>query len=298
MSTSLLDPEFLRVLEALRRRLDSDARSGRIGEGPSARRGAGAEFFEHRPYEPGDDPRHLDWLALARSGAPVTKVYRAEEETVLRIAFDASASLGFGEPSKLELGKRLAAALAYLALANGRRAQLLVARVRPERDAGAIERAFPPVRGRRAFPELCRELDTIEARGRGDLAGSITALLARDERPGLLLVVSDFMDPGPLPTALARARRAGHDLVLAQILDRGELEPDLDGDLSLEDSETGELVALSVDPAALSAYAERLAGLCEELRGWARRNRATYARVTTSDDLEQAVRRILERSRE
>ena len=94
MGASLLDPDFLRVLEALRRRLDSDARSGRIGEGPSGRRGSGAEFLEHRRYEPGDDPRHLDWQALARSGTPVTKLYRAEEETLLRIVLDAQPDLG------------------------------------------------------------------------------------------------------------------------------------------------------------------------------------------------------------
>jgi uncharacterized protein (DUF58 family) len=296
MAATLLDPEFLRALEALRRRLGSDARSGRLGEGPSGRRGPGAEFFEHRPYEPGDDPRHLDWLALARSGTPVTKVYRAEEETLLRILFDASSSLGFGSPSKLEVGKRLAAALAYLAFASGRPAQLAVARVSGERTA--LERVFSPKRGRRAFGDLCRELDAVTAAGKAELAPALDALTARAARPGLLLVVSDFFDPGPLPAALDRARAAGHDVVLAQILDSSELDPDFEGDLSLEDSETGERVEISVDPAALAAYAERLAGLFEELRGWAKRNGATYARIATGDDLQQAVRRILERARD
>jgi hypothetical protein len=86
--------------------------------------------------------------------------------------------------------------------------------------------------------------------------------------------------------------------VLVQVLDQAELDPQLEGDLSLEDSETGERLELSVDPAALSAYAERLAGLFEELRGWAKKNQATYTRIATGDDLQQAVRRILERSRD
>ena len=297
MTASLLDPDFLRALEALRRHLDSDARSGLIGEGPSARRGSGAEFFEHRPYEPGDDPRHLDWLALARSGSPVTKVYRAEEETLLRIVFDASASFGFGSPPKLELGKRLAAALAYLAFATGRRAQLLVARNSSD-DIRALDRVFPPRRGRRAFAELCRQLESIEARGKADLAAALHAVAARADRPGMLVLVSDFLDPGPIPTALNRLSSAGHNVVLLQVLDKSELDPDFEGDLSLEDSETGERLEVTVDPAALTAYAERLAGLFEELRGWAKRNGATYSRVATGDDLEQAVRRILARSRD
>jgi uncharacterized protein (DUF58 family) len=145
---------------------------------------------------------------------------------------------------------------------------------------------------------LCRELACVAADGRADLAVALDALVARSERPGLLLVVSDFLDPGPVPSALNRARAAGHDLILVQVLDPSDLEPDLDGDLSLEDSETGERLELSVDPAALTAYAERLAGLFEELRGWARKNKAAYARITAGDDLEQAVRRILERARD
>lgn len=295
MAASLLDPEFLRVLEALRRRLDSDARSGRIGEGPSSRRGSGAEFLEHRRYEPGDDPRHLDWAALARSGTPVTKLYRAEEETLMRVVLDGSASLGFGNPPKLELAQRVSAALAYLALASGRRAQLWVARAA---TASGLDRIFSPMRGRRAFAELCRQLESVEATGRADLAAAIDSVVNRSERPGLLLVVSDFLDPGAVPGALSRARAARHDVVLVQVLDAAELDPELEGDLSLEDGETGERLELSVDPAALSAYAERLAGLFEELRGWAKKNRATYTRITTGDDLQQAVRRILERSQD
>jgi uncharacterized protein (DUF58 family) len=296
MTANLLDPAFLRALEALRRRLTSDARSGRLGDGASARRGFGAEFFEHRPYEPGDDPRHLDWLALARSGAPVTKVYRAEEETILRILLDASSSLGFGSPPKLEVAKRVAAALAYLAFASGRPAQLAIARIRTDR--AALDRVFSPKRGRRAFGDLCRELEVVAAQGRADLAAALDASIARSSRPGMLLVVSDFLDPGPLLASLDRARAAGHDLVLVQILDASELDPDFEGDLALEDSETGEHLEISVNPEVLAAYAQRLAGLFEELRGWASRSRATYARIATGDDLEQAVRRILERARD
>lgn len=297
MSSSLLQPDFLRALEALRRHLDSDARSGRIGEGPARRRGSGAEFLEHRPYEPGDDPRHLDWLALARSGSPVTKVYRAEEETLLRLVLDASASLTIGQPSKFETAKRIAAALAYLALASGRRVQLVVARASDDASR-ALERVYTPLRGRRAFAEVCRQLDAVEARGRADLAAALHALAARAERPGMLGIISDFFDPGPIPGALNRARSAGHDVLLVQVLDRSELEPEFEGDLSLEDSETGERLEVTVDPAALSAYAERLAGLFEELRSWAKRNGGAYSRITTGDDLEQVVRRILERSQD
>src|SRR3954470_7478464 len=125
---ALLDPAFVRELEALRRRLQVLVQSGASGERASRRRGGSAEFQEHRPYAPGDDLRRVDWSAFARTGEPVLKLFRAEEDTVLRLLVDASASLAFGEPQKLEVARRVAAAIGYLALANGQRAQVLVAR--------------------------------------------------------------------------------------------------------------------------------------------------------------------------
>ena len=81
MSTpALLEPDFLRELAVLRRQLKIDVRSGATGEHVARRRGGSAEFQEHRPYAPGDDLRRIDWLAFARSGAPVVKTFRAEYE--------------------------------------------------------------------------------------------------------------------------------------------------------------------------------------------------------------------------
>src|SRR5262245_26111442 len=91
-SRTLLDPAFLRELEALRRRLTIRARSGASGEHTARRRGGSAEFLEHRPYAPGDDLRRVDWAAYARSGEPVLKIFRAEEDVVVRLVCDASAS--------------------------------------------------------------------------------------------------------------------------------------------------------------------------------------------------------------
>ena len=68
---SLLDPAFVRELEALRRRLAVTVRSGAAGERASQRRGGSAEFLDHRPYAPGDDLRRVDWAAFARTGEPV-----------------------------------------------------------------------------------------------------------------------------------------------------------------------------------------------------------------------------------
>lgn len=293
MTTSLLDAEFLRRLEALKRRLTSEARSGESGESSSSRRGTGAEFREHRPYVPGDDPRRIDWMAYARSGEPLIKLFHHEEDRIVRLVVDASASLAFGSPAKLELAQRLAAALGYLALSSSERAQVFVAR---EADNNPLTAIGSSHRGRRAFGELCRELGALRAEGKTDLTRAIESTLGRSLRPGVLAVLSDFLDPGNVLGALSRARAAGHDVLLVQILSDDELDPKLEGDFALEDSETGALVEVTADASALGAYLARLADLFGSLSNWARKHGSTYIRATTSSELEPLIRRALARS--
>jgi len=132
-------------------------------------------------------------------------------------------------------------------------------------------------------------------RGSVSLARAIQSAVRQASRPGALLVLSDYFDPGPVLKALLLARSAGHDVFLLQILAREEVEPTIEGDYALVDAETEASVELTLDARALSAYAARLAGLLEELRGWARKNGASYVRVISDEPLEPAIRRLVAR---
>jgi uncharacterized protein (DUF58 family) len=294
--STLLDPGFARELEALRRRLSVRARSGSGGERVASRRGSSAEFLEHRPYAAGDDLRRMDWLAFARTGAPVLKLFRAEEDVVVRLVVDASGSLDFGDPPKLLVAKRLAAAIGYMALASSERAQVLTA-------GEGLVRVREPVRGRGALAALLRELDEVtvpslagEASRGTDLARAIDGAVLRAERPGMLVVTSDFFDPGRFDDALGRAAAAGHDVALVQVLAPEEIEPPWDGDLALEDAESGTTLDVTLDDRAAEAYRERLEGLFAMLRATAKRLRAPYVRVKTDEPLLEAVRRFVSRT--
>jgi len=108
--------------------------------------------------------------------------------------------------------------------------------------------------------------------------------------------VSDFLDPGPVTNALGLARASGHDLALVQLLDATELDPDLEGDLSLVDAESDQSVEVTADGAAIEAYLLRITGLIEELRAFARRHGATYVRATSDEPLLALVRRLVAHS--
>jgi uncharacterized protein (DUF58 family) len=293
--SALLGPEFLRELELLKRRLDIHARSGELGERRAPRRGGSAEFQDHRPYAPGDDPRRIDWLAFARTGQPVVKLFRAEEDAIVRLVLDASASLGFGAPSKHETAQRLAAAVGAVALASGQRTETFLAREQPD-GTKPLARLGRRKRGRAATAEMVREIAGVLPEGRADLGRAIRTVVESSVRPGFLVVVSDFLDPGPVTASLGMARAAGHDVALVQVMDRSELEPELEGDFSLVDAETGAAVEVTLDAAAIDAYLLRVAGLAEELRAWARRHGSTYVRATTDEPLIDVVRRFVKRS--
>ena len=288
-TAGLLDPAFVRELEALRRRLEIRARSGAGGEHLARRKGSSAEFQEHRAYAPGDDMRRIDWAAYARTGEPVLKLFRAEEDVIARIVVDASASLGFGEPSKLDVARRMAAAVGYMTLARSERAQLFV-------GGEGLAAQGAPCRGRGGLPQLLKSLSALSARGGTNLTRAIDAVVQRSPRPGMLVVLSDFFDPGAVTAALGRAVSAGPDVALVQVVAPEEIQPVFDGDFELEDAETGALVEVTMDAAAIEAYALRFAGLCEELRAWAKKLGATYVRLRTDEPLEEAVRRFVGRS--
>src|SRR6187200_2988415 len=114
----LFDEAFLRRLEQLElvsRRLTA----GRMkGERRSVRRGQSVEFADYRNYSAGDDLRQLDWNVYARLERLFVKLFVEEEDVTVHILVDASRSMDYGEPNKLDAARRAAAALGYLGLAG------------------------------------------------------------------------------------------------------------------------------------------------------------------------------------
>lgn len=290
----LLSAAELAELDRLRRHLALRTATEGQGTRSSRRRGQSPEFVDHRAYSPGDDLRRLDWNVLARSEQTVIKRYRAEEEAAVRIAIDASASMGVGEPSKLLLARKVAAAIAYVALAEGERAQC--ARV----SARGVELASPK-RGKGQFGAVRESLlrmvpDESAAETAIVPESSMNELLRRVGRPGILVVITDALPPNgdvdAWPRAIGRARAAGHDVRVVQVLAPEDIDPPWDGDLELVDAETGATVDVTFDAAAREAYARRLEALVGALREACRRSKAAYARAQSDEGVIAVVRRL------
>src|SRR5262249_49812236 len=70
---------------------------GRFGERLGAGVGSSLEFQEHRQYAPGDDLRHVDWAAYARSETLAVRLYREEVAPRIDLVLDVSRSMAVAE---------------------------------------------------------------------------------------------------------------------------------------------------------------------------------------------------------
>src|ERR1051325_7595196 len=114
----LFDPSFLKKLEMLTLIARQLFRGDTRGERRSAVHGASVEFADFRPYVQGDDFRRIDWNAFAKYESPQLRLFVEEQELAVHVLLDCSASMNYGSPqtaNKFDYGRRLAAALAYIA---------------------------------------------------------------------------------------------------------------------------------------------------------------------------------------
>jgi len=276
MEPTLFDPAFLARVRALRLHFREGARPGGDVAGRSARTGGFLEFAEHRPYASGDDPRFLDWNAAARSGRWFTKQFRREEERAVRLVVDASASMAFGRPTKFTAARRLAGALAAIALDSGARVQVGAAR------EGRCR--FPAVwRQPAALRDALRFLESTEAGGACGLRGALRD--ASRWSPAKLFLLSDLLEGEAPEPGLASLRERGHDVIVVHVLCAADLDPDLEGSVRLEDAETGRRIERVFGDAERRHYAEILQAFLRRAERVARRHGAGYHRIRSDADL-------------
>ncbi|MBI3636941.1 MAG: DUF58 domain-containing protein, partial [Candidatus Rokubacteria bacterium] len=248
---ALFSSDFLAQLERLSLATRRAFRGHVKGERRSPRKGHSVEFSDYRQYGIGDDLRYVDWNVFARLDRLHVKLFVEEEDLCLHLLVDASASMQFGRPSKLDYARRVAAALGFVGLVNLERVGVGVLRAR------AAE-GWPPARGRNQFPALADFLGDVRPDGATSLNEALAGYAMRSREPGLAVLISDLFDPAGFESGLRALLERRFEVHIIHCLDAEELNPTLDGDLRLTDSETGEVRELTIDGDALRGYRDRL----------------------------------------
>jgi uncharacterized protein (DUF58 family) len=251
------------------------------GEHRSTRHGSSLDFADQREYHPGDDFRRIDYHVLARLDQLLIRLYEADDDLVVRLVVDTSASMAYG--GKLRQAARLAGALGFVSLI---RRDVVTLHTYP------LERPAPRFRGRNASGILFAHLGDLTPSGVTAFGAAVAHLLARPGPPGMTVVVSDMLTPD-WSEGLLRVPSRGADLVLVHVLSAEDLAPggraDLRGDLELVDSETGEAVLVSASDGVLGDYARAAGTWADDVAGRCRGLGAAYVRVMADDDLERVL---------
>jgi uncharacterized protein (DUF58 family) len=254
MPDALVEAIDLLITRLIARSLPGDRRAAGVGPG--------VELSQLRPYEVGDDVRHIDAAATARAGQAHVRLHVPERALTTWIVIDLSPSMAFGTTHRLKAD-----------VAEG--VALVIARVGIRR-AGAVgvvafgagtPRLLPPRAAKPGIVAVRRLLgEGVVPDGRRDpraLADALARLNRLGRQPGLVAVVSDFRDQEGWVRPLG-ALRIRHSVLAVEIGDPREREIPALGRLALIDPETGQRVEIDTSRRAIR---ERFAELERERAG-------------------------------
>lgn len=280
-------PDFLTKLEYLSLVSRRVFHGTLLAQRRTARSGAGVEFAEHRPYTASEDFRYLDWNIYARHGTLLVKRFQEEQDLHVYVLLDSSRSMGLGGPPKFDFARRVAAAMAYIALAD-------LDSVAVTAFAGTLAADFPLTRGKGVVLNLLRFLERLRPDGGAtDLAASLTAFVRRAPRRGLAIVVSDWLDPAGFQPGLDVLRHAGFEVQVVRVFDPGEADPRVRGDLELVNVETDARRRVTVTEKSLRRYRELFEEYGRALNAYCRQYGVGCSQSSTAVPFEQFVLQMM-----
>lgn len=262
-----------------------------LGIQASKRIGIGTEFEQFRHYEPGDDPKRIDWKRFASTGKHLVRESATESNQQIRFVLDLSGSMNYAEGgvSRLNYAKIVLASLAYLGYRQNDQLSLYTL------QHGAVQAVVPtggkggPATG---FQKILYALQTAKADG--PWVGNQPRFPEfQHKQRELLILASDFLQVGDewlsLIRSLAGPRR---EIVIFQLLGDQEADFNLRGFYRFQDLETGreiELQAEAVQETVRATATTYLATLKEALRI----PHVRLVRATLSEPIALVLRRYL-----
>ncbi len=284
MADTLFDSAFLRKLDRLAL-LTRRAMTGEMqGERRSPRRGSSVEFADFRPYTPGDDIRQIDWNLYARMERFFLKLFVAEEELTIHLLIDNSLSMDWGDPNKLNYARRIAGAFGYVSLSSLDRVTVTAFGAGGDKQAQQLH----GVRGKRgAFP-LFSFLQNLSTGSGTDLAAACQRYMRTATNVGPLLLCSDLLDANWKEALRALSSRP-FEITMLHILSPQEIDPQLEGDFRLVDSEGGPTVEITADADLLQRYYANFHSWRNEVESFCNGRGINYLFVDTSVPVEDLV---------
>lgn len=250
------------------------ALAGAAGERLARSTGSSVDFQDYREYQPGDDPRTIDWAVFGRTDKLTVKLFRDEVTPHLDLLVDASRSMALADTAKTE-GLWKLAALFATAADNARCTRAIWL-------AGDGFRRLP----NDTLPPPAWNIPAFDSTRHLDDAFAI--LPPKCRRLGLRVLLSDLLWPGDPLATLRRLAHGAAEVTVVQLLARTDAEPPPPGNLRLEDSENGQVFDLYIDATGQQQYRDALARHQESWRDACRQTGARFATIV-AEQLEESL---------
>jgi uncharacterized protein (DUF58 family) len=252
------------------------------GHNTSRFAGPGQEFLDHRNFHHGDDMRAVNWRVFLRLEKLFLKMFQLEPRIPVRILIDTSRSMLTGANSKFDYARKLAGALCYVGLVR-------LDSICLQPFSTKLSDAFVAGGGRHRFQPAVNFLAGIKPEGKTNFLEVAREFIATYPQRGLLLVISDFLDDADCEKPLQYLSDFGHELILLHVWAAEDREPPWEGELELEDAESGQLAELSFDSDARAMYTAAFDEFSQTLRRVALRNNGRYVGVPTDVPVDEAI---------
>lgn len=284
----LFDDDFQRKLDYLAL-VSKRVFAGRMrAERRTKKSGSGVEFADHRDYQPGDDFRYLDWNVYQRFDRLLLRLYEEEEDLAIYFIVDASSSMGFGDAKKLRYAKRVAAALAYVGLANLDRVSIV------STTDKVLER-MPATRGKARIFKVFRFLRELEPEGQTNLEDALKTFVAQNKRRGLVVLASDLYDPHGFERGINVLRYNKFDPFVVHVVDSEEARPKLAGDVLLYDCETGDEREVTVTAKVLERFEAAYQSYLDDVDRFCTSKQVPYIRADVNTPFDELILRMFRR---
>ncbi|MEM6883728.1 MAG: DUF58 domain-containing protein [Verrucomicrobiota bacterium] len=235
--------------------------------------GSAIDFRDHRVYVPGDDPRHINWQAYARTGHYSMKVFEEEVQPQIDIVLDCSASMGLTQEKA------------------DRTVELLYFCCEQAWEAGAILRLYHLKSGEVILQDPAELLaGSWQPEWQGDHEGDFHFSRLSFSPNGMRIFISDLlfeMDANPLLSSLTAV--GGKGILFVPYLAE-EVSPAWSGNLELVDCESGEKRKQRVTDALSQNYRRNYQNHFQWWKDRARQFGCHLARVGADGQLVTALR--------
>ena len=284
-----LKPEVIQSIARLDLRAKFIVEGFLTGLHTSPFQGFSVEFSEHRRYNPGDDPKDIDWQVFARTDRIYVKRYQAETNITGYVLMDLSRSMAYTyrqDLTKCDYCICLAAAISDLMVHQQDPVGLIT--------FGEELRQSLPARSRRShLGNILSVLQQATPEGETHIGANLKRIAGMIKHRSLLMLMSDLLtDPDEVIDSLRMLRYAGHDVILFHVLDEAEVTFPFSGSVDLVEPESDDHQI--VDAAGIRAdYLDALNELRTRYREECFALGADYVALDTSMPFDKALTEYL-----